>query len=139
MSSILIWGEIPVYPPSACPHLALDGLEPVDELAEPVELFGEHGVHQGLAALLHLGAGAPQPVHELDAEYVVRRADVLPAPVAGVAGNDGLDLLQKYPVLFNPLPKVGHAFPSAVVMQMSIFKIIPVAAGGHSRERRTNI
>src|SRR5205823_9462046 len=53
-------------------------------------------------------ADRPQLVRELDAEEVVRRADVLPPPVSGVARDDELNLLQQSAVLFDSVTDIGH-------------------------------
>src|SRR5256885_16816857 len=45
---------------------------------------------------------------QLDAEEIVRRADVLSPPVASIAGDRQLDLLEQSSVLFDSIADVGH-------------------------------
>jgi len=49
---------------------------------------------------------------DLDPEEVVRGADVLPPPVAGVPGDVELDLLQQAAVAFDAFSDVGDVVPS---------------------------
>src|SRR5881296_3685347 len=89
-------------------HLRLEAFDREDDVADALEAL-DLPVHRHLVSDgLELPADALQLIRELDAEQVVRRADVLSPPVAGVAGDHQLDLLEQSSVLFNAITDVGH-------------------------------
>src|SRR5881409_1584002 len=88
--------------------LRLEALDREDDVADALEAL-DLPVHRHLVADgLEVSADALQLIRELDAEQVVRCADVLSAPVSGVAGDHQLDLLEQSSVLFNAITDVGH-------------------------------
>src|SRR5437016_815104 len=89
-------------------HLRLEAFDREDDVADALEAL-DLPVHRHLVPDgLEVPADALQLVRELDAEQVVGRADVLSPPVAGVAGDHQLDLLEQSSVLFNAVTDIGH-------------------------------
>src|SRR5438128_3404452 len=88
--------------------LRLEALDREDDVADALEAL-DLPVHRHLVPDgLEVPADALQLIRELDAEQVVRGADVLSPPVAGVAGDHQLDLLEQSSVLFNAVADIGH-------------------------------
>src|SRR6266568_3430877 len=73
--------------------------------------------------LLEVPADALELVRELDAQQVVRGADVLAASVPGVARDDELDLLQESSVLFDAVTDVGHGVVLPAVSRNTSLRI----------------
>src|SRR3989454_11615943 len=89
-------------------HLRLEAFDREDDVPDALEAL-DLPVHRHLVPDgLEVPADALQLIRELDAEQVVRGADVLSPPVAGVAGDHQLDLLEQSSVLFNAVADVGH-------------------------------
>src|SRR3989441_498450 len=79
-----------------------------DDVAAALEAL-DLPVHRHLVSdRLEVPADALQLIRELDAEQVVRGADVLSPPVSDVAGDHQLDLLEQSSVLFDSVTDVGH-------------------------------
>src|SRR2546425_3526281 len=79
-----------------------------DDVAAALEAL-DLPVHRHLVSdRLEVPADALQLIRELDAEQVVRGADVLSPPVSDVAGDHQLDLLEQSSVLFNAVTDIGH-------------------------------
>src|SRR3989454_531545 len=89
-------------------HLGLEALDREDDVADALEALDLSVHRQAVADVLEFPADALQLIRELDAEQVVRRADVLSPPVAGVAGDHQLDLLEQSSVLFDSVADIGH-------------------------------
>src|SRR5213594_1245985 len=67
-------------------HLGLEALDREDDVADALEALDLPVHRQAVADVLEFPADALQLIRQLDAEQVVRRADVLSPPVASVAG-----------------------------------------------------
>src|SRR5213594_4222004 len=88
--------------------LRLEAFDREDDVADALEAL-DLPVHRHLVSDgLEVPADALQLIRELDAEQVVRRADVLSPPVAGVAGDHQLDLREQSSVLFDSVADIGH-------------------------------
>src|SRR3989442_67682 len=98
----------PTRPSFRVTHLRLEAFDREDDVPDALEAL-DLPVHRHLVPDgLEVPADALQLIRELDAEQVVRGADVLSPPVAGVAGDHQLDLLEQSSVLFNAVADVGH-------------------------------
>src|SRR5438093_6149826 len=100
-------------------HLGLEALDREDDVADALEALDLSVHRQAVADVLEFPADALQLIRQLDAEQVVGRADVLAPPVAGVAGDHQLDLLEQSSVLFDSIADIGHVrflrgFPSCI-------------------------
>src|SRR6059036_4026356 len=100
-------------------HLGLEAFDREDDVADALEALDLSVHRQAVADVLEFPADALQLIRQLDAEQVVRRADVLSPPVAGVAGDYQLDLLEQSSVLFDSVADIGHVrflrgFPSCI-------------------------
>src|SRR2546426_4004356 len=89
-------------------HLGLEALDREDDVTDALEALDLPVHRQAVADVLEFPADALQLIRQLDAEQVVRRADVLSPPVASVAGDYQLDLLEQSSVLFDSIADVGH-------------------------------
>src|SRR5437667_44935 len=115
--------------------LRLEAFDREDDVADALEAL-DLSVHRHLVPDgLELPADALQLVRELDAEQVVRRADVLSPPVAGVAGDHQLDLLEQSSVLFNAVADIGHGrfSPSVSILHYRIFVFRHIGGNPPSR------
>src|SRR5437870_7727019 len=88
--------------------LRLEAFDREDDVADALEAL-DLPVHRHLVSDgLEVPADALELIRELNAQQVIRRADVLSPPVAGVAGDHQLDLLEQSSVLFNAVADIGH-------------------------------
>src|SRR3989454_10780215 len=88
--------------------LRLEAFDREDDVPDALEAL-DLPVHRHLVPDgLEVPADALQLIRKLDAEQVVRGADVLSPPVAGVAGDHQLDLLEQSSVLFDSVADIGH-------------------------------
>src|SRR3989449_374749 len=86
----------------------LEAFEREDDVPDPLEAL-DLAVHRPLVPeVLQIPADAFQLIGQLNAQQVVRRADVLATPIAGVAGDHELDFLEQSSVLFDSVTDVGH-------------------------------
>src|SRR5437899_7646182 len=89
-------------------HLGLEAFDREDDVADALEALDLSLHREAVADVLEFPADAFQLIRQLDAEQVVRRADGLSPPVAGVAGDHQLDLLEQSSVLFDSVADIGH-------------------------------
>src|SRR2546425_3344908 len=89
-------------------HLGLEALDREDDVTDALEALDLPVHRQAVADVLEFPADALQLIRQLDAEQVVRCADVLSPPVASVAGDHQLDLLEQSSVLFDSVADIGH-------------------------------
>src|SRR6266508_1693940 len=103
--------------------LRLEALDREDRVPDRLQAL-DLAVHRhAVADVLEVLADALELVRELDAQQGVRRADVLAASVPGIAGDDQLDLLQEFSVLFDAVTDVGHGVVLPAVSRNTFLRI----------------